>query len=55
MPLERRVSVTWSRSGAPRPCIGRGFDPDDVLRISGRRLPLVVHRRERYVAVAAPV
>jgi len=26
-----------------------------VLRISGRRLPLVVHRRERYVAVAAPV
>jgi len=26
-----------------------------VLRISGRRLPLVVYRRERYVAVAAPV
>ena len=42
MPLERRVSVTWSRSGALRPCIGRGFDADDVLRISGRHLRLVV-------------
>jgi hypothetical protein len=55
MPLERRVSITWSRSGALRRCIGRGFDADDVLRISGRHLRLVVYRRDRYVEVAAPV
>ena len=54
MPLERRVSITWSRSGAMRPCIGRGFDADDVLRISGRHLRVVVYRRVRYVEVAAP-
>ncbi len=55
MPLERRVSISWSRSGALRPGIGRGFDADDVLRISGRHLRLVVYRRDRYGAVAAPV
>jgi hypothetical protein len=54
MPLERRVSITWSRSGALRPCLGRGFDADDVLRISGRHLRLVVYRRDRYVEVGAP-
>jgi hypothetical protein len=54
MPLERRVSITWSRSGALRPYIGRGFDVDDVLRISSRHLRLVVYRRDRYVEVAAP-
>jgi hypothetical protein len=54
MPLERRVSVTWSRSGALRPCIGRGYDADDVLRVSGRHLRLIVYRRDRYVAVAGP-
>ena len=48
------MSVTWSRSGALRPCIGRGFDADDVLRVSGRHLRLIVYRRDRYVEVAGP-
>jgi hypothetical protein len=42
--LERRVSVTWSRSGALRRCVGRGSDADDVLRVSGRHLRLIVYR-----------
>ena len=52
MPLERRVSITWSRSGALRRCVGRGYDADDVLRISGRHLRVIVYRRDRYVEVA---
>jgi hypothetical protein len=37
---------------ALRRCVGRGFDADDVLRICGRHLRLVVCRRDRYVEVA---
>ena len=54
MPLERRVSVTWSRSGALRRCVGRGYDADDVLRVSSRHVRLIVYRRDRYVEVAGP-
>jgi hypothetical protein len=49
-----RHAATASATAAPER-IGRGFDADDVLRISGRHLRLVVCRRDRYVEVAAPV